>query len=113
MITIRSIAFSIFLYGSTVVIGILCVPALLLPRSAALGLARWWCGFIIGGFERIVGVTREIRGLENFPEGSFIIAAKHQAMWETLLMNVLLDDPATILKKELLYIPVFGWFIPS
>ena len=111
MTAIRSLTFSIFLYGTTLIIGVVCLPVLLLSRSTNLALVRWWCGYLIGGFERIVGVTKEIRGAENLPEGSFIVAAKHQAMWETVIMNILLDDPATILKKELMYIPIFGWWV--
>lgn len=111
MIAIRSLAFSIFLYGSTLVIGVVCLPFLLLPRAWNLVLVRWWCGYVIGGFERIIGVKRVIIGAETLPKGSFIVAAKHQAMWETVILNILLKDPATILKKELMYIPIFGWWV--
>lgn len=111
MTAIRSIAFSFFLYGTTLIIGVVCLPVLLFPRSVNVKLVRWWCNYVIGGFERIIGVKRIVIGQENLPQGSFIVAAKHQAMWETVILNVLLDDPATILKKELMYIPIFGWWV--
>lgn len=110
MLAIRSFAFSLFLYGTTLVIGVVSLPLLLFPRSANLALVQWWCDYVLGGFERIVGVKTIIKGQENLPEGSYLVASKHQAMWETIKLLRLLDDPATVLKKELMMIPIFGWW---
>lgn len=110
LIVLRSIAFSLFLYLGTLIIGILCLPLLLGPRSWNLALVRWWCRWTTGGFEKIIGVRTEVRGLEHLPEGAKLIASKHQAMWETVWLFNLIDDPAVVLKKELMFIPIFGWW---
>ncbi len=110
MTTIRSILFLAFLYLSCLVIGIAGSPLLLFSRKINAVFVRWWCGFILGSFARIIGVRTIIKGEENLPDGPFILAPKHQAMWETIKVNRLFDDPATVMKKELMYIPVFGWW---
>ena len=53
----------------------------------------------------------EVRGKENIPPGACIVAGKHQSLWETFAILPLLDDPAVVLKKELTWIPLYGWFI--
>jgi len=54
--------------------------------------------------------TMEIRGAENIPEGGFVVAAKHQSTWETLAFGTILDKIVFIMKQELMYLPIFGWF---
>jgi len=58
-----------------------------------------------------VGLDHEVRGLENLPKGSYILAPKHQSSWDTLVLNHLVRDPAVVLKRELTWIPVFGWYL--
>ena len=53
----------------------------------------------------------EVRGREHIPKGGAFVAGKHQSTWETFAILPLLDDPVMVLKKELTYIPLFGWFI--
>ena len=78
-----------------------------LVRPEELGaLAAIWL------FEKIVGTTFEISGLENIPEGRFILAPKHQSLWDTYAPSSPgCDDPFYILKRELTWIPLFGWYI--
>jgi 1-acyl-sn-glycerol-3-phosphate acyltransferase len=52
----------------------------------------------------------EIRGLEKVPPGPLIVASKHQSAWETFALLTLFDDPTFIIKWELMWIPLFGWF---
>jgi 1-acyl-sn-glycerol-3-phosphate acyltransferase len=59
----------------------------------------------------IAGIRMEVRGHANIPDGPCLVAGKHQSFWETFAILPLLDDPAVVLKKELTYIPFFGWFI--
>lgn len=61
----------------------------------------------------ICGVTVEIRGRENIPKGGVIIAAKHQSAWETMALCAEMPDPTFILKRELLRVPMFGWYLQS
>lgn len=55
------------------------------------------------------GVKYQIEGLENLPQQSFVLAANHQSEWETLALQTLQTPLCTVLKQELLKIPVFGW----
>jgi len=59
----------------------------------------------------VLGLTYKVEGLENIPkDGRYILASKHQSAFETLKIPILIDDPAIILKKELTYIPLWGWY---
>lgn len=57
----------------------------------------------------ICGIKLEVTGLENIPQGCYVALSKHQSNWETIYLQYLLQPVSTILKKELLYIPIFGW----
>lgn len=60
----------------------------------------------------VIGLDFEVRGTENLPSGGpFIVASKHQSPYETMKMHILFRDPAIVLKKELLRIPLWGWFL--
>ena len=72
--------------------------------------ARLWGILLLFGLRWIVGIKCEVKGKENLPkEGPYIIASKHQSALETIAFHALLPSPAYILKKELRYIPLFGW----
>lgn len=111
MIVARSILFAAFLFLTTLLAGVACLPFLLLSREVNVGLVRWWCRQILVAHAKIIGVQTIIKGKENLPDGPYILAPKHQAMWETLKVNLLLDDPAIVLKKELQLVPIFGWWL--
>ncbi|MCP2679046.1 1-acyl-sn-glycerol-3-phosphate acyltransferase [Maricaulaceae bacterium NA33B04] len=107
---IGSIVFVIWMYGLMVVMGIICLPALLGPRSWTKACACLWLSLVFGGLRVLCGIRYEVRGLEHLPEGGALVASKHQSMFETLAFWQILDDPAIILKKELSYLPFFGWY---
>ncbi len=69
-----------------------------------------WAWTVRGAFELICGVKVEIRGRERLPEGAALIAAKHQGMFDVVAPYTFLDDPCFVLKKELMWLPFFGWF---
>jgi len=98
------------MYGSLAVCGIVCLPLLAMPHRWNVALVRWWTGLVLGAFENLIGVETVIRGRENLPEGHYFVALKHQAMWETLMVNQLFENPAVVLKQELMWIPIFGWW---
>ncbi|MCP2669622.1 1-acyl-sn-glycerol-3-phosphate acyltransferase [Maricaulaceae bacterium EIL42A08] len=107
---IGSIVFVIWMYGLMVVMGIICLPALLGPRVWTKACARLWLSLVFGGLRVLCGIRYEVRGLEHLPKGGALVASKHQSMFETLAFWQILDDPAIILKKELSYLPFFGWY---
>ena len=111
MIFLRSLIFNIILIFSIVLIGLLSLPMLLGPRAGVAFIRDVWIKLIIGVLRVVVGLRHEVNGLENLPKQNIIIAAKHQSAWETLALHLIFKDPAIILKKELLRLPILGWFI--
>ncbi len=109
---IRSIIYNIFFYGLTAVACFVCLPALILPRKVAMGVVTGFVSINIFLERYLLNLRFEIRGRENVPtEGSYIIAAKHQSAYETFKLHALFNDPAVILKKELLSIPLWGQYL--
>lgn len=111
MFILRSILFNFFFYSMTALVSFGFCWTCFLPRRYALKTAHlWnWCTFQIEKY--ILGLTYEIKGIENLPkDGCFIVAAKHQSAWETVKLHRIFYDPAIVLKKELLSIPFLGWF---
>ena len=109
---IRSTIFNLCFYVLTGVSCIILLPTLFLPRNAFLAVVH---GFVYTASfleKYILGLTYEVRGLEHLPkEGSYIVAAKHQSAYETLKLHILFNDPAVVLKKELLKIPLWGKYL--
>ena len=109
MQTIRALAFTVLFYGWTTLLGIAVLPVLLGPPRAILGYGRFWVQGAFAILRITVGISHQVRGQHLLPEGPVILAMKHQSAWDTLAINLLARDPAIVLKKELLQIPVFGW----
>lgn len=102
--------FRVWMTLVTLVLGLTCLWGLLLPRGFAVFLVTLWARLVIGGLRVLCGVRHEVRGLEHAPRAPTLIAAKHQSPWETIAAFLILKDPAIILKKELMNIPVYGWW---
>ncbi len=109
MIVIRSVIFNIVFYLVLFVYLIAAMPTLAMPRGALWAMVKSWSGVNLWLLKVICNIGCEFRGLENIPKGAALIASKHQSMWETFALITVLDDPAYILKRELLWIPFFGW----
>jgi 1-acyl-sn-glycerol-3-phosphate acyltransferase len=111
MIWLRSLFFNVTLLGVTLVMCFLLIWTLVLPRNWMLWAVHIWL-LQITWIERYVGGIRyRIVGRDNVPAGACIIAAKHQSAWETFKLHLLFGDPAVVLKKELLNIPIWGWYL--
>jgi 1-acyl-sn-glycerol-3-phosphate acyltransferase len=107
--TVRSNLFNLFFYTWSVVMVIAFSPALLLPYQVTVWGQRLWASGVNYLMRLSVGIHVEYRGLEHRPRGGAIVAAKHQSAWDTLIWHVILDDPAMVMKQELLSIPIYGW----
>lgn len=108
----RSTIFNLCYYILIAVSCILLLPALILPRRFFLGVVHYFVHTTSFLERMILGLKYEIRGLENLPkDGKFIIAAKHQSAYETTKLHILFKDPAIVLKRELLKIPLWGWYL--
>jgi len=107
---LRSLLFNLAFYLATAAFLVLGSPLLLAPRSWAMaGLvahARCSCWLL----QVIVGTNIEIRGREYLPVGAALIASKHQSAWDTFGLLPLLHDPAVVMKAELGWLPLYGWF---
>ena len=71
---------------------------------------RFWAQTVLALLKLIVGLDGEIRGRDNIPPGGCLIAMKHQSAWDTLILPPLLGDPAVVIKRELQWVPIYGWY---
>ena len=112
MLMVRSILFNLAFYANLILQMIVLTPVYFsLPRKEALRVPKNWARSNHWLMEKIVGTTFEIEGLENIPEGGCIFAPKHQSFWDTFALLPWQNDPVYILKRELLWIPLFGWYV--
>jgi 1-acyl-sn-glycerol-3-phosphate acyltransferase len=108
---VRSALFNFGMYISTAVLAIVGLPLLLLPARFSVAFSRLWASVELGLLRLTCGLRHRVRGQENLPAGAVIVACKHQSTWETLSLAVLVDRPSFVIKRELLWIPVFGWYL--
>ncbi|PZN54463.1 MAG: 1-acyl-sn-glycerol-3-phosphate acyltransferase [Proteobacteria bacterium] len=112
MLYLRSLAFNLAFYASMVVQMFFWAPFYFLaPRHSAWFVPKFWSRTSLWLYRVLAGTRSDISGLENLPEGSFILAPKHQSFWDAIAFFPFLDDPLYILKRELTWIPFFGWYI--
>ena len=110
LVTVRSILFNVLFYLNLVVHLIAALPTLVLPRRAIIEVARFWARTNIWLLRLTCGTKVEFSGLSKIPAGPLLVASKHQSLWETFALLLLLPDPAYIMKRELMWIPFFGWY---
>lgn len=110
MILPRSLAFQAAFWAWSVAINLAWIPALLLPPAATVLGQRIWAKGVMALLRGVAGIRYEIRGRERIPEGPVLIAAKHQSAWDTMIFHIIVEDPAIVMKRELLNIPVYGWY---
>jgi len=107
---LRSLLFNLAFYLWTAFLGIAALPMVLAPRATVMRFGRWWSGTVLALARGIAGIEYELRGAEHLPRGAGIIAMKHQSAWDTLAVPALIGDVAIVLKRELLWIPFYGWY---
>ena len=109
---IRNILFSIFFYLGIIIISIIFLPSLILPKNFVFcggKLMGYWSQICLKIF---LSVKISVKGKENIIKNQkFFIAASHQSMFETFFLQTIFNSPFFILKKELLLIPIFGWYL--
>ncbi len=109
---IRNYLFSIFFFSGIIIISLIFLPAFFLPQNVTLfggKLMGHWTGICLKIF---LSTKINIKGRENIIKNEkFFIASSHQSMFETFYLQTIFDSPIFILKKELLQIPIFGWYL--
>ena len=106
---LRSFFFNVGWYVGTTILAIVGSPILLMPRRFVVAWSLVWIDFCLWWLRITCRLTHRVGGLENMPTGPVIFACKHQSSWETLAFTKLFPDTATVLKRELLFIPIVGW----
>jgi 1-acyl-sn-glycerol-3-phosphate acyltransferase len=107
----RSLLFNLALWLWTGAMMLAALPLLAAPRERMVALGRLWQRGVQALLARLTGLTYEVRGRERIPATPAIFAFKHQSAWETLVLNLLFPDLAIVLKRELIQIPLFGWYL--
>ena len=106
---VRSLLFNVLFYVNIIARMTVALPTILLPRRFLLGVLRRYSRSSLWLLRVTCGVTVEWRGREKIPEGACIVACKHQSFWETFALFEVLRDPTYVLKRELMWLPLFGW----
>jgi len=109
---IRNFLFSLFFFTGIILISLIFLPAIFLPKKIVLiggKIMGYWTSFCLQIF---LSTKIIVKGKENIiKDKKFFIAASHQSMFETFFLQTIFNSPVFILKKELLMIPVFGWYL--
>ncbi len=111
MTALRSLLFNLFFFIWSPLLLLVCLPLLLAPPAASSWVGRIWVRVSFWGLAKICGLTYRIVGRENLPPAPFMVAAKHQSAWDTMVCALLFERPCFVLKRELMWIPLFGWFL--
>ncbi len=109
MIAFRSFLFNLSFYLVLFVYLIVALPTLLMPRRALIWLVKNWSHANFWLLRAICNIRMEIAGTERIPHGAVLVGSKHQSLWETFALMTVFEDPAYVLKRELMWIPFFGW----
>ena len=109
---IKNFLFSLFFFSGIIFISLIFLPTLLMPQKIVLfggKMMGYWSGFCLKIF---LSTKIEIKGKDNvIKDKKFFIASSHQSMFETFFLQTIFNSPVFILKKELLLIPIFGWYL--
>ena len=111
MTALRSLVFNLAFYLNLIVLMILGLPLILRGRHGVFFMARLWGSTSVWLLEKICGLRVEYRGLENIPKGGYILAAKHESFLETFALLKYAPDFAIVLKRQLVFIPIFGLYL--
>ena len=111
MIAFRSLIFNIAFYVNLILFLVLGSGFFLAPRKWAIRALQVWACSSLWLLRVLAGIGIEVRGREHIPQGASLVAGKHQSAWDTFAILPYLDDPAMVVKKELTFIPFYGWFM--
>src|SRR3984885_9330475 len=110
-IFLRSLLYNVLFYMLLIFWMLVGIPTFVMPRRGILNIASLWARSSIWLLRVVCNTRVEYRGLEKIPPGPLIVASKHQSMWETFALLQFFDSPLFIYKRELGWIPFFGWYL--
>src|SRR3990167_1214868 len=107
---VRSVIFTLLAVCLVVLYSFVCLGALPFPLKYRHGIIRSFLFLHLCLLKNICLIDYDVSGLENIPtDSNAIILRKHQSSWKTFFLPLIFHDPAVILKRELLWVPFFGW----
>ena len=110
-IFLRSLIYNILFYLNLVMWVLIGIPTYAMPRWGIIFIAQSWGRTSIWLLRIICNTRVEYRGLNKIPQGPLLVASKHQSIWETFALLQFFEQPLFILKRELRWIPLFGWYL--
>jgi 1-acyl-sn-glycerol-3-phosphate acyltransferase len=110
LIFLRSLLFQILFYTWTALCAFLGLPFMLTPPLWMMRFGTEWSRVTLWLLRVSVGLTHEVRGRERLPAGPALIAMKHQSAWDTFAAPILFPLAAMVIKRELGYVPFYGWY---
>lgn len=111
MVLIRSLLFTLLLWLWTLVLGVGALFVVPLPRRAAYAYGVLWSRGVVWLLGAVIGLRHRVRGRERLPGAPVIYALKHQSAWETIAFLTIVPNVVGVLKRELLRIPIYGWYL--
>ena len=106
-----SAAFTLYLFLSVAVYGTLLLPTIVLPRRVAYAAARGWAGSVMFALRLLCRLDYVVDGTEHLPATSAVVLVKHSSAWETIAQLRIFPRQTWVLKRELIWIPIFGWVL--
>jgi 1-acyl-sn-glycerol-3-phosphate acyltransferase len=107
---LRSLIFVLLMIGATLIWGPLCFLFAPLPYNQRYYMTARWNKFVVWAAKVVCGIRYQVKGYENLPDAPVILLSKHQSAWETIFYLYFMPRPLVyVFKKELTYIPLFGW----
>ncbi|MBE9555759.1 MAG: 1-acyl-sn-glycerol-3-phosphate acyltransferase [Proteobacteria bacterium] len=111
MLFVRTLVFNVLFLLTTATFSIAASPGLLMPFKTVVWLKQLWLRISLGLTSHVIGIGWEERGRENIPEGPVVFAAKHQSAWDPLGLSFIHPHCAFVLKRELIWLPFWGWYL--
>ncbi|MBL8831504.1 MAG: 1-acyl-sn-glycerol-3-phosphate acyltransferase [Rhodospirillales bacterium] len=109
MTFVGSVLFNIWFFGLTALLLVLSLPTHLMHRRWSCLTAKIWMRGLSWGLATFCGLRYEVRGRVDLLGRPGLFAAKHQSAWDTMIFHTISPDPAYVMKKELLSVPLYGW----
>lgn len=98
------------IFVTATMVGVLLILGMLTTFKIRWKIGYVWCAIISWMTKVFCGLTFEVEGMENFdPKQPAIILSNHQSAWETLALRYILPPHSVVIKRELLYLPIWGW----
>jgi 1-acyl-sn-glycerol-3-phosphate acyltransferase len=107
---LRSVLFNVLFYALMVAVLVFLLPVLSFGRGPIMSVVGWFGRVSMAMHRAITGIRHEVRGFDSVPRDGCLVVMKHQSTWETLALVPYLSNPVFVLKKELMRIPLFGWW---